>query len=57
MPYKIDETECIACGACEPECPEAAITEKGGVYVIDPNKCKDHGTCAEVCPVGAPKKV
>ena len=29
-------------------------TEKDGKYVIDPNKCIDCGSCASVCPVGAP---
>jgi ferredoxin len=53
MSYKISE-ECIACGACQSECPVSAISE-GDVYVIDPSKCIDCGACADVCPVGAPK--
>ena len=53
MSYKISD-ECIACGACQPECPNGAISE-GDVYVIDPSKCIDCGACADVCPVGAPK--
>jgi len=52
--YIIDPDECIACGACEPECPKEAITEGDGVYVIDPVKCEDCGDCADVCPVDAP---
>jgi len=52
MAYKITE-ECIACGACEPECPEGAISEGDEIYVIDPNLCTDCGSCAEVCPVDA----
>jgi len=50
MAYKITE-ECIACGACEPECPEEAISEGDPIYVIDPSKCNDCGSCAAVCPV------
>lgn len=50
--YKISD-ECIACGACQPECPVEAISE-GDIYVIDPDKCIDCGSCADVCPVGAP---
>lgn len=52
MTYKINK-ECIACGACQPECPVEAISE-GDIYVIDPEKCIDCGACAAVCPVGAP---
>jgi len=51
--YKILK-ECIACGACQPECPTEAISE-GEIYVIDPDKCIDCGACAAVCPVDAPK--
>jgi len=40
MAYKITE-ECIACGACEPECPNEAITEGEEIYVIDPDKCTE----------------
>ncbi len=56
MTYKINE-DCIACGACEAECPEGAISQQGDVYVIDAAKCQDCGACAEVCPVGAPQKI
>src|SRR6185295_13528232 len=29
--------DCINCGACEPECPNNAISQGDPVYVIDPN--------------------
>ncbi len=51
MSYHILE-ECIACGACLPECPEGAISE-GAPYAIDPMLCTECGACAEVCPVDA----
>ena len=56
MAYMITE-ECIACGACEPECPNEAITEGEEIYEIDPEKCTecvgfyDVSQCALVCPV------
>lgn len=56
MAYVINADECIACGACETECPEEAIAEHDGVYVIDAAKCSECGTCADVCPSGAPQK-
>lgn len=53
MAYKINE-ECIACGACESECPVSAISA-GDIYVIDEDACIDCGACAGVCPVDAPQ--
>ncbi len=58
MAYKITE-DCISCGACEPECKNAAISEGDATYVIDPDKCTEcvgwfeAARCEEVCPVGA----
>ncbi|MBN2056226.1 4Fe-4S binding protein [bacterium] len=46
-------TDCISCGVCEQECPEDAISEVDGRYVIDPELCTDCGTCASICPVDA----
>ena len=49
--------ECINCGACEPECPNNAISVGDPVYVIDPILCTecvgfhDYEACAAVCPV------
>ncbi len=50
-------TECINCGACEPECPNNAITQGETIFVIDPQLCTecvgfhDYEACAAVCPV------
>lgn len=52
MAHTIND-ECIACGACESECPEGAISEGEDKYVIDPEKCTDCGSCVEVCPSDA----
>lgn len=56
MAYKINEDECLGCGACASECPVEAISENDGKYVIDPEKCIECGACAGACPVGAPKE-
>lgn len=55
MAYKITN-DCIACGACESECPVGCISEGDGKYEIDANECVECGSCAGVCPVGAPVK-
>jgi len=58
MAYLINE-ECISCGACEPECPNQAITAGDDRYEIDTDKCTecvghfDESQCAAVCPVEA----
>ena len=49
--------ECINCGACEPECPNGAISQGEDIYVINPSLCTecvgfhDEEACAAVCPV------
>lgn len=45
--------ECIACGACQGECPVDAISEGDGKFVIDADVCVSCGACAEQCPVEA----
>jgi ferredoxin len=58
MALKITE-ECINCAACEPECPNEAISMGDEIYEIDPEKCTecvghfDESQCAAVCPVDA----
>jgi ferredoxin len=44
--------ECIACGACLPNCPVDAISE-GDIYTIDADTCTDCGACVDSCPVDA----
>jgi len=58
MALMINE-ECINCGACEPECPNEAISAGDELYVINPDKCTecvghfDEPQCVAVCPVDA----
>jgi len=72
MAYRINE-ECINCGACEPECPNSAISEAGAdvqgdfvsadTFFINPNVCTecqgqhDEPQCVSVCPVDAVKHI
>lgn len=57
MAYKIIASQCSGCSACEPECPNVAIREKNGIYLIDAKKCTeclghfDEAQCVAVCPV------
>lgn len=58
MAYFIKE-DCISCAACEPECPNQAISEGNNIFVINPAKCTEcvgsytSSRCAAVCPVDA----
>jgi len=46
---KVDADACVACGACEDECPEGAIT-MDDVAVVDVAKCTGCGSCVDACP-------
>jgi ferredoxin len=49
--------ECTSCGACEPECPNQAISEGDPVYVIKAELCTEcvghfaESQCVAACPV------
>ena len=51
--------DCIACAACVEDCPNQAISEGPGIYVIDPQRCTecvgfhDASQCVAICPVDA----
>ncbi|MBR1163254.1 MULTISPECIES: 4Fe-4S binding protein [Bradyrhizobium] len=57
MPFKIIVSQCTSCSACEPLCPNVAISEKAGSFVIEPAKCTecigyfDEPQCVAACPV------
>lgn len=53
MAYKINDSTCTNCGACEGNCPTEAISEKNGKRWIDAAKCAGCGVCASDCPVEA----
>ena len=58
MAYYITE-DCINCGACEPECPNQAISEGETIYIINPERCTEcvgsyeSSRCVAICPVDA----
>ena len=43
MAYAIGDA-CVACGACEAQCPVGAISMGDGKFEIDPDKCIDCGS-------------
>lgn len=59
MAYTIVAADCTACGACEFECPNAAIRTRSGTCVIKADQCTecaghhDQPRCAAVCPTNA----
>lgn len=66
MSYKIT-SDCNNCGACEPECPNTAISQGDDFFVINAASCTEcvgfhnQPQCSAVCPVDAciqdPEKV
>lgn len=52
MAFQITDT-CVACGACEAQCPVGAISMGDGKFEIDAAQCIDCGSCAGNCPTGA----
>ena len=55
MAFKIVASQRSACGACEFECPNAAIRMKGDTFIVDAAKgaeCDgEQPRCVDVCPV------
>ena len=52
MAYEISDA-CVACGACEAQCPVGAISMGDGKCEIDAEKCIDCGSCAGQCPTAS----
>lgn len=50
---KVNQTVCVACGACTKVCPREAVSVwKGSYAVVDEAKCVGCGLCARTCPAG-----
>lgn len=49
--------DCINCAACEPECPNSAISAGDEIFIVNVDKCTecvghfDESQCMAVCPV------
>ena len=50
---RINEEQCIGCGICSQNCRFDAISEKDGVYEVDPFGCEGCSVCEALCPVKA----
>ncbi len=54
--------ECSSCGACEPECPNQAISEGDDHYKINPDLCTEcvgffaEAQCTSACPTDSIQK-
>lgn len=61
MALAINSDECSQCGACEFECPNAAISNGKNGYAIKAKACTecdgDAPKCQAVCPVDCIGKV
>ena len=54
---KVNEDECVSCGACITSCTYGAIqfhdTPKGKKAIVNPVLCKGDGLCNAKCPTNA----
>ena len=50
-------SDCINCAACEPDCPNGAISAGDDIFIVDAARCTecvghfDESQCIAVCPV------
>ena len=45
----VNEETCVACGICEDECPQGAITVDG-MARVNADLCTECGRCVDACP-------
>lgn len=47
----VDTKYCVACGACQKNCPFGAISVYKGIFAkVDLDKCVGCSKCAKACP-------
>ncbi len=52
----VDQTACVACGACEKACPLGAIKVYNGCFAkAAEDRCVGCGKCEKVCPANSIK--
>jgi ferredoxin len=49
-PMIVITEDCIECGSCAEICPEGAISQGDGRYVIDQDLCIECQSCLDECP-------
>ena len=50
----VNKKRCVACGACENQCPKAAIKVHCGCYAaVTEDNCVGCGMCLKICPAGS----
>ena len=54
---RINAGKCIGCGICQQNCRFDAISEKDGLYEVDPFGCEGCSVCEALCPVKAVEMV
>ena len=51
---QVNIKRCVACGACQQECPREAIIIVQGCYAqVNKELCVGCGKCANICPAGS----
>jgi len=56
MAFKVVESLCIGCGACDYACTSSALAKTDsfmGLFAIDPYRCNDCSDCVPKCPEDA----
>ncbi|MGB4985020.1 MAG: 4Fe-4S binding protein [Erysipelotrichaceae bacterium] len=57
MPVKVNQDECLGCGACVSVCPvEALSLNDDGKAECNEDVCIDCGACVATCPCEAIKQ-